>query len=204
MSISFTIELSDQDIERLSAAAKTKPVVADKATIEATTAAASKLIDDASRGEVPGFIAERLHKLDKMIAMIRDEGWALEEVDAQRVLSALTYFVDPDDIIADDVPVIGFLDDAIMIEIRARELEPELIAYDEFCAFRHDEAVQRGLDPAKVGRAEWLAERRSELHDRMRRWHARDYGEGYGDSSGYKAKTTYVGNAWRPSLFRTT
>ncbi|MBS0194529.1 MAG: DUF1232 domain-containing protein [Proteobacteria bacterium] len=204
MPISFNIELSDQEIERLRQAVKTKPHATDKAAIEATTAAAIKLIEDATRGEVPGFIATRLHKLDKMIAMVRDDGWALEPADLDRVLSALNYFVDPDDIIADNVPVIGFLDDAIMIEISERELEPELVAYDEFCAFRHDEAAQRGLDPSKVGRADWLAERRTELHDRMRRWHSRDYGEGYGDSSGYKAKTTYVGNAWRPSLFRTT
>jgi len=204
MSISFTIELSDQDIERLSQLAKSPAHAADKASIEAATAAASKLIEEAGKGMVPGFVSERLEKLDQMIAMVRDEGWAMEDADTQRVLSALSYFVDPNDIIADSTPVIGYLDDAIMIEICARELAPELTAYDEFCTFRQEEAQQRGLDPAKVGRAEWLAERRTELHDRMRRWRTRDYGEGYGDSSGYKSQKSYTGSGWRPSLFRTT
>jgi uncharacterized membrane protein YkvA (DUF1232 family) len=204
MPISLTIELSDQDIDRLNHAVKASAQATDKASIDALTAAATKLIDDAGKGEVPTFIAERLHKLDQMIAMVLDEGWAMEAQDQQRVLSALTYFIDPNDIIADNTPVLGFLDDAIMIEICTRELSPELSAYEEFCKYRHDEAERRGLDPATVGRADWLSGRRDELHDRMRRWRERDYGTGYGDSSGYKSERSYVGNAWRPSLFRTS
>jgi uncharacterized membrane protein YkvA (DUF1232 family) len=204
MPISISIELSDQDIERLNHAVKATSQASDKASIEAATAAATKLIEDASKGEVPEFIAKRLHKLDEMIAMVRDEGWAMGGDDQQRVLSALAYFIDPNDIIADDTPVLGFLDDAIMIEICERELAPELNAYQEFCDFRHNEAERRGLDPATVGRAEWLSERRTEIQDRMHRRRARDYGTGYGDSSGYKSEKSYVGNGWRPSLFRTT
>ena len=204
MPISISIELSDQDIERLNNAVKSSAQNADKASIATVTAAATKLIEDAEKGDVPKFIGERLHKLDQMIAMVCDEGWAMGEADQQRVLSALAYFVDPNDIIADSTPVLGFLDDAIMIEICARELVPELTAYDEFCEFRQNEAVNRGLDPAKVGRAEWLAERRDELQDRMRRWRTRDYGEGYGDSSGYKSERSYTNSGWRPSLFRTS
>ncbi|MBS0456839.1 MAG: DUF1232 domain-containing protein [Proteobacteria bacterium] len=204
MPISFTIDLSDQDIQRLVQATKPPVLGADKASVDAAIAAATKLIADASKDNVPKFVSERLEKLDRMIAMVHDEGWALEEADSQRVLKALAYFIDPNDFIADDVPVIGFLDDAIMIEVCARELEPELVAYAEFCSFRQEEAGRLGLDPAKVGRAEWLNERRAELHEYMRSARGRDYGEGYGSSSGYKAKTTYVGNAWRPSLFRTS
>jgi hypothetical protein len=37
----------------------------------------------------------------------------------------------------------------------------------------------------------------------MHRRRARDYGTGYGNSSGYKSDRTYVNEAWRPSLFRT-
>ena len=88
MPISLTIELSDQDIQRLSQVAKSATHASDKASIETATAAASKLIDEASRGEVPKFVTERLEKLDRMIAMIRDEGWAMEGDDQQHVVSA--------------------------------------------------------------------------------------------------------------------
>ena len=204
MPISITLELSDQDIERLNAAAKATPQGADKASIEAVTAAATKLVEEAGKGEVPGFVTQRLHRLDEMIAMVRDEGWAMGPEDTQRVLSALAYFVNPDDLIPDHTPVLGYLDDAIMIEICARELASELGAYAEFCDYRQNEAVRRGLDPATVGRADWLSGRREELQDLMHRNRGRDYGTGYGKSSGYAREKSYVSESWRPSLFRTT
>jgi uncharacterized membrane protein YkvA (DUF1232 family) len=204
MPISINIELSDQDIERLNNAVKTSSQDADKASIDAVTAAATRLMAEADKGEVPQFISQRLHRLDQMIAMVHDEGWAMGAQDKQRVLSALAYFVNPTDLIPDSTPVLGYLDDAIMIEICERQLAPELGAYAEFCHYRHDEAERRGLDPAKVGRADWLAGRRDELQDRMHRHRERDFGVGYGSSSGYAAGRSFLNAAWRPSLFRTT
>jgi hypothetical protein len=49
-----------------------------------------------------------------------------------------------------------------------------------------------------------LANRREELQDRMHRRRARDYGTGYGNSSGYASNRSYVSEGWRPSLFRTS
>jgi uncharacterized membrane protein YkvA (DUF1232 family) len=204
MPITINIELSDQDIERLNSAANASSQGTDKASVEQVTAAATQLIQDAGKGQVPEFVAQRLHRLDEMIAMVRDEGWAMGAEDTQRVISALAYFVNPDDMIPDSTPVLGYLDDAIMIEICAVELASELGAYAEFCDYRQNEAVRRGLDPAKVGRADWLEGRREELQDLMHRNRARDYGTGYGKSSGYARDTTYVNPGWRPSLFRTT
>ena len=40
-------------------------------------------------------------RLDDMIAMVRDEAWAMQEEDKERVLSALVYFCDPKDMIPD-------------------------------------------------------------------------------------------------------
>jgi hypothetical protein len=204
MPISINIELSDQDIEHLNNAVKTSSQNADKASIDAVTDAATRLMAEADKGEIPQFISQRLHRLDQMIAMVHDEGWAMGGEDVQRVLSALAYFVNPTDLIPDSTPVLGYLDDAIMIEICERQLAPELGAYAEFCRFRHDEAERRGLDPAKVGRADWLAGRRDELQDRMHRHRERDFGVGYGSSSGYAADRTFLSAPWRPSLFRMT
>ena len=100
--------------------------------------------------------------------------------------------------------MLGYLDDAIMIEVCVRELAHELAAYEEFCDYRQCEADRRGMNPADVGRAEWLEGRREELQDRMHRRRARDYGTGYGSSSGYAKNSSYVDQGWRPSLFRTS
>ena len=101
------------------------------------------MLAGAQQSEVPDFIRERLLRLDDMIAMVRDQAWALDEADRQRVLGALAYFADPNDISPDNVAVLGFLDDAVMIELSVRELAHELDAYEDFCDYRAREAKQR-------------------------------------------------------------
>src|SRR5205823_1176356 len=114
------------------------------------------------------FVRSRLATVENLIAMAGDAGWALGEDDRNRIISALTYFADPEDMIPDNVPVLGFLDDAIMIEVVQRVLQPEIDAYADFCGFRNEESAQRGIDAATIGREEWLEERRAELQARMR------------------------------------
>ena len=94
------------------------------------------------------------------------------------MLNALAYFAEPEDLIPDHIPGLGFLDDAIMIELVARELRHEIEAYDDFCAFRDREGARRrskGQDD-DVTRGQWLETRRTELMSRMRRRRRRDRG----------------------------
>jgi hypothetical protein len=86
------------------------------------------------------------------------------------------------------VPVLGFLDDAIMIELCVRELQHEIEAYEDFIAYRSDEASRRGVDAKslKTERVEWAEARRLELIDRMRKRRGQSY-----QSSG----------GWKPTLF---
>ena len=200
MPLAISFELSDRDLEHFTQAIKAATFAAGSMSQEEVTAAAGKLLTEAGSMELPDFIMERLDKLDALIAMVRDEGWALPDDDRQRVLSARVYFADPKDIIPDNVPVLGYFDDAIAIELCVRELRHEIDAYDEFCDFRQTEADRRGMEPAKVGRADWLASRRDELQYRMHRQRTREAGTGYGNSSGY-ARAGYT-SAWRPGMLR--
>ena len=201
MSISLTFELNDRDLEHFHAAMKAAQESAKDRTAEDIVTCSGKLLADAAKVHIPDFIKERLLRLDDMIAMVRDEGWHLPEEDRQRVLSALVYFCDPKDIIPDSVEVLGFLDDAVMIELCVRDLKHELDAYDDFCDFRQHQAERRGLAADKVGRADWLAGRREELVDRMHDRRERDMGVGYGSSSGYASKQQSYVRAWRPGMF---
>jgi uncharacterized membrane protein YkvA (DUF1232 family) len=200
MSISLTIDLSDRDLEHFQKAMEASRKTAEGKTPDEVVAAAGALLADAQKVHIPDFVRERLLQLDDMIAMVRDQGWNMEDEDRQRVMSALVYFVDPKDVIPDSVEVLGFLDDAIMIELCVRELRHELDAYDDFCEFRAHEATKRGVDPSSVGQADWLASRREELVDRMHTRRERDMGIGYGSSSGYGARRSYT-RAWRPGMF---
>jgi uncharacterized membrane protein YkvA (DUF1232 family) len=203
MPLSIAFELSDQDIEHFTGAQKAAREAAGEKSSEEIINAASRLLVDAQKVHVPDFVGQRLAHLDTMIAMARDDGWAMPEADKQRVLSALVYFADPKDVIPDAIPVLGYLDDAIMIELCMRDLKHEFDAYEDFCDFRQAEAVRRGENPSVVGRAEWLEGRREELLDRMHTRRERDFGTGYGNSSGYASKRSYLrGASWRPGIFK--
>ena len=49
--------------------------------------------------------------------MLKDVGWPMPDSERQKAIAALAYFVDPYDLIPDRIPGLGFLDDAIAIEL---------------------------------------------------------------------------------------
>lgn len=202
MPLSFNFELSDQDLNHIQKAiAAAQQAAAGKSDAE-VTAAARALLVSANEVQVPDFIRERLVQLDSLIAMLGDEAWALPDEDRARVKAAMAYFSEAEDLIPDTIPVLGYLDDAIAIELSVRELKHEIDAYSEFCEYRQEQAASRGLDAAAVGRADWLTARRDELITRMHRRRNLDGGGSYGSSSGYGGGKSYVSNAWRPGLLR--
>jgi uncharacterized membrane protein YkvA (DUF1232 family) len=172
MPLDITFTLSDQDLDHFQGIVdKAKTVVEGGETTASIEAAARQLIDDARSSELPEFISSRLTKLEDVINMVRDEEWQLSEEERNRVLGALVYFCDPEDLIPDHVPGLGFLDDAIYVEIVLRELAAEIESYEEFCTFRVAEEARRkeaGEDPY-VEREQWLSDKRATLHARMRK-----------------------------------
>ena len=126
MPLSLNFELNDQDLARFQEAAERSRKAVEGKSADEVIDAAVAMLAGAQQSEVPDFIRQRLLRLDDMIAMVRDQAWALDEADRQRVLGALAYFADPNDIIPDNVAVLGFLDDAVMIELSVRELAHEL------------------------------------------------------------------------------
>lgn len=117
------------------------------------------------KNTVPDFIAQRLHKLETLADMVEDSEWQLPEQEKSDVLSALAYFSHADDLVPDHIPALGFLDDAIMIELVVEELGPDIDAFLEFCQFRIREAGRLGED---ISKDDWLDAKRRELHSRMR------------------------------------
>ena len=172
MPLDITFTLSDQDLNHFQAIVdKAMKAMEGEQGAEQIMAAAKQLIADAGATDVPDFIAERLTKLNTVIAMVSDEEWQLQDDERKSILGALVYFCDPEDMIPDNIPGLGYLDDAIYTELVLRELKGEIESYEEFCAFREKEEASRnaaGKD-VHVGREEWLADKRASLHSKMRK-----------------------------------
>jgi uncharacterized membrane protein YkvA (DUF1232 family) len=169
MSLKISLELSPQDLNHFRQAMNKATKAHQKSSEEDILRQVRDVLQEGQTTKAPDFIRQRIESLGKMVAMVEDIAWGLEAADRDRVLAALAYFADPEDIIPDHIPVLGFLDDAIMIELIARELKPELDAYDDFCAYREAEASRRGEQVVTMDRVEWLDKRRKELQSRMRR-----------------------------------
>jgi len=176
MTMRETFELQPDDLKHFRLIMRDAREAAKSLPPEEILKAAKSLLREIEDAKVPNFIEERLKRLRTLIGMVEDDEWRLPQEETTRVLNALTYFAEPEDLIPDHIPGLGFLDDAIMIELVARELRHEIEAYDDFCAFREREGARRrskGLQD-DVTRKEWLHTRRTELMSRMRRRRRRD------------------------------
>ncbi len=171
MTMQIAFELDDEDLKHFELIMREARKSAANAAPEIIVAGAEKLLEQISKTRVPAFIMERLEKLDVMIKMLSDLEWRLPEQDATRVLNALAYFCEPEDLIPDHIPGLGYLDDAIMIELVLTELRHEIEAYLDFCAFRDSEPPKTGVKARSndVTREDWLDKRRKELQTRMHR-----------------------------------
>ncbi len=160
MSLRVSFELDDNDLTHFRLIMREARKAAARMAPEDIVAAAEDLMQDIGDTGTPEFIRQRLENLRLLIRMMSDLEWRLPHQEATRVLNALAYFTEPDDLIPDHIPGLGFLDDAIMVELVVRELQPEIDAYSDFCEFREQNASS--------SREQWLAERREELQARMR------------------------------------
>ncbi len=171
MSLRVTFELDDDDLKHFKMIMQEARKAAAGIKPEDIVEAAERLLKGVDVATVPHFIGQRLQGLRDMIDMLQDHEWRLPADDAKRVLNALAYFCEPEDLIPDHVPGLGFLDDAIMIELAVRELRHEIEAYRDFCDYRGRAETRRGVKAktSDVTREDWLAERRRQLQSRMHR-----------------------------------
>src|SRR5262245_50678967 len=112
MSLDFHIEITDEDLPVFMDALSRSELRAAGKTAQQVLAEATKTFNASLGQKMPEFVRARLATVESLIAMAGDIGWALGDDDRNRIISALTYFADPEDLIPDNVPVLGFLDDA--------------------------------------------------------------------------------------------
>ncbi len=166
MPLKITFTLSDKDLGHFRRHMKQARTTASEMGEDSIIRAAEGLLQEVRDVELPDFIADRLERLELLVDMLRDERWDMPAADRGRVLSGLAYFTDPNDMIPDQIPGIGYLDDAIMVELIVRELRHDIEGYEDFCG------AEGPLEKATQGTPEdqrLLQERRLRLHRRIRR-----------------------------------
>jgi uncharacterized membrane protein YkvA (DUF1232 family) len=164
----LTFELGDSDLEHYREIMREAGRRAVDREEKGLLAATRQLIEQVRKSTAPEFVRKRLGDLETLIGMLEDGEWGLEGEDRERVVTGIAYFSDPLDLIPDSVPGLGFLDDAVMVELIVRDLQHEVEAYRDFCRYREKREQSVGKT-SSVSREEWLSAKREQMFLRMRR-----------------------------------
>ncbi|HKA16461.1 MAG TPA: YkvA family protein [Myxococcota bacterium] len=155
----IVLDLSDKDVRYFRSCLQTVKKGNLSSDESVVLKAAADLMAQVAAAEAPEYVQDRIGRLALLVQMLEDQRWRLTGADRARVLNVLAYFVDPDDLIPDRIPGLGYLDDAIMVELVLQELKHEIEAYQKFCEFQ--DAGERA--------PEEMAQKRAQLQTRMRR-----------------------------------
>ena len=175
MGMRFSIDLTDRDLKFFrQALKKSLDAVRHADESEIIEAIGDVLADIKCEEPLPDFVEKRIPELESLIRMLQDDEWALPTNEREKLLATFVYFGDPEDILPDYIPVIGYLDDVIIIELVVRELHHVREAYDNFCEYRedYDQRFKAGHDGAI--RRDRIDRKRQQLHQRMKRRMAKD------------------------------
>jgi uncharacterized membrane protein YkvA (DUF1232 family) len=166
----FSIELSNRDLGFFrEALKKSRDAVRHAEESEIIEAVGDVLAEIKNEDPLPDFVSKRIPQLESLIRMLQDDEWRLPRDARERLLAAFIYFADPEDLVPDHIPVIGYIDDIIMIELVVRELQHAREAYDDFCDYRDNYNKSVKGKQNSVIRRDRIDKKRQQLHQRMKR-----------------------------------
>lgn len=105
-------------------------------------------------------IDSRLRSVQELRAMLDDADWDTDAASRARIAKLLSYIDREDDLIADRTPLLGQLDDVLLIELAWPAFADEAEDYRDYCAYRQLEHPPGG---ASERRAAWVRDRMDEL-----------------------------------------
>ncbi|RDZ29028.1 hypothetical protein DX914_07990 [Lysobacter silvisoli] len=110
-------------------------------------------------------VDERLQRLQELRAMDADPDWDSTPPLRARLGKLLAYVDDGDDLIPDRVPLLGLLDDVLLVELAWPAFAEEAEDYRDFCAYRDSHRPQEPhlQEHGEPLRAAWLRERLDEM-----------------------------------------
>jgi len=115
---------------------------------------------DMPESQAQNVLDERLSRIQQLRAMLADPDWDCEAADCARVHKLLDYLDQPDNLIPDRIPLLGKLDDVLLLELAWPALADEADEYDDFSQWR---ATEQGSGSGQSQRAAWIRDRLAAL-----------------------------------------
>lgn len=103
-------------------------------------------------GQAVAILSERLARAEQLRRMLNDGDWDVDADMRERARMLTSYLQQVDDLIPDDQPLVGHLDDALLVELAWPAFRAETLDYDDFCRFR---SAERPRGTAAERRLAW-------------------------------------------------
>ncbi|GAB3727638.1 hypothetical protein GCM10028862_04420 [Luteimonas pelagia] len=111
--------------------------------------------------EARAALGERVQRIEELRALVGDADWDCDEADRARIRRLLSYLDQDEDLIPDRIPLLGLLDDVLLLELAWPAVADEAEEYRDFCAWRAGAHPVDGDGSAR--RAAWIRDRLDEL-----------------------------------------
>lgn len=104
------------------------------------------------RDHAVAILSERLARAEHLRRMLNDSDWEVCTDTRERARMLISYLQQVDDLIPDSQPLLGQLDDALLVELAWPAFADETLDYGDFCRFR---AVERPRGTPRERRLAW-------------------------------------------------
>lgn len=105
-------------------------------------------------------LAERISRIEELRRMLGDPDWDASAADRARVRKLVGYLDQGEDLIPDRMPLLGLLDDVLLLELAWPAVCDEAEEYRDYCVWRSQARPDGGADQR---RAAWVRDRLDEL-----------------------------------------
>ncbi|MFK8011452.1 MAG: YkvA family protein [Marinicellaceae bacterium] len=130
--VTITVDIDDQVKQHFNDFIEKHGIEVDPSDITQ----ARKEIAGIRAGNSDGYILTQVSNLEAMIAMVEDKTWKIKKENMEKINATIKYFVDEDDVIPDNIPGIGYLDDCIIIDSTMDDVYEELMEFEDFSRTR--------------------------------------------------------------------
>ena len=186
-----SLELHDEKLRRFNDLVQS--VAPGKPTFNADqiAGAARRVLRASMKGQDSAFIKVRMRRAGEIRAALEDPQWDIPAKLFAPMRDVIAYLDDDKQaLISNSVPVVGLLDDAILIDAAMDLLRGELDDYADFCRYRVGEAANLGVTPSELGveRQRWYDDRQQELRleQQLRRVRGTNYGKSNSGVAGFR------------------
>ena len=184
------LELHEKELARFNRIAQRFAPEQPAFTLDQVAGAARRVLRAAAKGQESVFIKVRMRRGGEIRAACNDKMWALSPAVDADMRELIGYLDDPAGLIHDSVPVVGLLDDAILVDVAMNKLRAELDDYADFCRFRVAEAARMdiSISAVDIDRNRWQVERDEEikLEQQLRRVRSSSYARGEAAERGFR------------------